>query len=350
MNSRNMKNKIIVTGGAGYIGSHTIIELIATERFEIISIDNFSNSKPIAFDLIEKITGVKIKNYNIDICDAKLLEQVFQQEKNIDGIIHFAAFKSVSESVSSPEKYYHNNIASLLNILDVCKKQRIQNFIFSSSCSIYGNIELLPVNEQTYITKAASPYAYTKQVGERIVEDYVHATSHLRAMNLRYFNPVGSHVSGMIGELPLNKPNNLVPIITKTAMGVFPKMTVFGNQLPTRDGTCIRDYIHVSDIAQAHIKALIKLIDDTEKKHKLFTYNLGSGNGVSVLEAIHSFEKVSGQKLIYEMGAPREGDIIAIYSDSSLANNELGWTCNYQLDDMMDSAWKWELYQKENNI
>ncbi len=343
-------NKIVITGGAGYIGTHTIIELLKENRFDIISIDNFSNSKSMSHDLVENITGVKIKNYAIDICDKTALEQVFEQEKNIVGIIHFAAFKSVPESVAFPERYYHNNIGSLLNILDVCKKYQIQNFIFSSSCSIYGNIDLLPVNEQTTITKAASPYAYTKQVGERIVEDYVHASSDLKAMNLRYFNPVGSHISGMIGELPLNKPNNLVPVITKTAMGIFPKMTVFGDQLPTRDGTCIRDYIHVSDIAQAHVKALLKLIDQTSTAQRLFTFNLGSGNGVSVLEAIHSFEKVSGQKLNYELGAPREGDVIAIYSDSSYANNELGWTCQYSLDQMMDSAWKWELYQKENNI
>jgi UDP-glucose 4-epimerase len=343
-------NKIVITGGAGYIGTHTIIELLKENRFDLISIDNFSNSKSMSHDLVENITGVKIKNYAIDICDKTALEQVFEQEKNIVGIIHFAAFKSVPESVAFPERYYHNNIGSLLNILDVCKKYQIQNFIFSSSCSIYGNIDLLPVNEQTTITKAASPYAYTKQVGERIVEDYVHASSDLKAMNLRYFNPVGSHISGMIGELPLNKPNNLVPVITKTAMGIFPKMTVFGDQLPTRDGTCIRDYIHVSDIAQAHVKALLKLIDQTSTVQRLFTFNLGSGNGVSVLEAIHSFEKVSGQKLNYELGAPREGDVIAIYSDSSYANNELGWTCQYSLDQMMDSAWKWELYQKENNI
>ena len=343
-------NKIVITGGAGYIGTHTIIELLKENRFDIISIDNFSNSKSMSHDLVENITGVKIKNYAINICDKTALEQVFEQEKNVVGIIHFAAFKSVPESVEFPERYYHNNIGSLLNILDVCKKYNIQNFIFSSSCSIYGNIDLLPVNEQTTITKAASPYAYTKQVGERIVEDYVHASSDLKAMNLRYFNPVGSHVSGMIGELPLNKPNNLVPVITKTAMGIFPKMTVFGDQLPTRDGTCIRDYIHVSDIAQAHVKALLILIDQTSTAQRLFTFNLGSGNGVSVLEAIHSFEKVSGQKLNYELGAPREGDVIAIYSDSSYANNELGWTCQYSLDQMMDSAWKWELYQKEKGI
>lgn len=345
-----MKKKIIVTGGAGYIGSHTIIELVNENCFDIISIDNFSNSKPIAFDLIEHICGVKIKNYAINICDKAALEYVFEHEKNIAGIIHFAAFKSVPESVAFPEKYYHNNMGSLLQILDACKKYQIPNFIFSSSCSIYGNIDLLPVNEQTPVGKAESPYAYTKQIGETIIADYVRASPSLRAMNLRYFNPVGSHMSGMIGELPLNKPNNLVPVITKTAMGIFPTMTVFGDRLPTRDGTCIRDYIHVSDIAQAHVKALVKLLDDTSNTNTVSTYNLGSGNGVSVLEAIHSFEKISKQKLQYQMGAPREGDVVAIYSDSSLANNELGWKCKYTLDDMMESAWKWELYQKEKGI
>jgi UDP-glucose 4-epimerase len=343
------KNKIIVTGGAGYIGSHTIIELIHEGNFEIISIDNFSNSKPLAIDLIENITGVKIKNYAIDLCDNTALDKVFEIEKNIIGIIHFAAYKYVQESTVFPNKYYHNNLESLINILEACKKHHINHFIFSSSCSIYGNIELLPVNEQTAIGKAESPYAYTKQIGEKIVEDFVRVYKEMKAINLRYFNPAGSHISGMIGEMPTKNYFNVVPIVTRTAIGKMPPMKVFGKELPTRDGTCIRDYIHVSDIAVAHIKALQYLINNTTTQN-LFAFNIGSGEGVSVLEAIHSFEKVSGQKLNYELGDARHGDVVAIYSDSSLANKELGWTCKYTLDDMMDSAWRWELYQKEKGI
>ncbi len=338
----NATKTIIVTGGAGYIGSHTIIELIETTSFNVISIDNYSNSTEKTFDRIELITGKKIRNYQIDICNKTELERVFEENTHIVGIIHFAAFKSVGESVTDPQKYYFNNINSLLNILDCSLKYNITNFIFSSSCSVYGNIDELPVKETTPIGKAESPYAYTKQIGEEILKDYSKANSQLQTTALRYFNPVGAHVSGLNGELPLNKPNNLVPIITNTAIGKIAQMTVFGDDYPTRDGTCIRDYVHVSDIANAHIKALYLLIENKNKSN-FSIFNLGSGNGVSVLEAIAAFEKISGKKLNYQIGQKRDGDVGAIYSDNSFSEKTLGWTPKYNLEDMMSSAWKWEL-------
>lgn len=336
------KEKIIITGGAGYIGSHTIIELLENTSYDVVSIDNFSNSLPGTFDRIEKITGKKVQNYNIDLCDKKELSKFFEQEKNVIGIIHFAAYKSVPESVSFPHKYYHNNINSLLNVLECCVKYKIQNLIFSSSCSVYGNISSLPVKENTVLGKAESPYGYTKQIGEEILKDYARAHSFLQLSALRYFNPVGAHTTGLIGELPLNKPNNLVPIITATAIGSIKQMTVFGKDYPTRDGTCIRDYIHVTDIAIAHIKAL-KYLSEKKNKENYSVFNLGTGNGVSVLEAINAFEKVSSQKLNYIVGPSREGDVGAIYSDPQLSKDELGWEPKFSLSEMMDSAWKWEV-------
>lgn len=336
---------ILVTGGAGYIGSHTIIELINTTPYMIVSIDNFSNSSAKTFERIERITGKKIKNHNIDICDEAALNKVFETEKNVIGVIHFAAFKSVPESVDQPVKYYRNNLTSLLNILVACKTFNVPHFIFSSSCSVYGNITELPVKETTALGKAESPYAYTKQNGEEILKDFTRAHDSLKGIALRYFNPVGAHPTGLNGESPINKPNNLVPIITNTAIGKIQQMTVFGEDYPTRDGTCIRDYIHVCDIANAHIKALLYLIEK-RNKNNFSIFNLGSGNGVSVLEAIHSFEKVSGQKLNYTIGPKRPGDIGAIYSDNSFSEKELKWKPQYNLDQMMETAWKWELEQK----
>ncbi len=341
----NSKKNILVTGGAGYIGSHTIIEILETTDFNVISADNLSNASGKTFERIEKITGKKVHNYEIDLCDKKAVEQLFEKEKNIAGIIHFAAFKAVNESVTNPHKYYSNNINSLLNILEACVNYNISNFIFSSSCSVYGNISELPVKETTPFSKAESPYAYTKQVGEEIVKDYAAAHPQLNTIALRYFNPVGAHVSGLIGESPLNKPNNLVPIITNTAIGKIPQMTVYGNDYPTRDGTCIRDYVHVSDIANAHVRALMFLLDKKNKSN-FSIFNLGTGQGVSVLEAIHSFEKVSGQKLKYTIGPKRAGDIGAIYSDNSFSEKTLEWKPKYSLDQMMETAWKWELEQK----
>ncbi len=338
----NSDKTILVTGGAGYIGSHTIIELLESKGFNIISADNFSNSSDIAFSRVEMITGKKVKNYQIDLCNKTETENLFEKEKNIVAVIHFAAFKSVNESVENPYKYYHNNINSLLNVLECCINNNINNFIFSSSCSVYGNISQLPVKESTPLGKAESPYAFTKQVGEEIIKDYTRANPNFKTIALRYFNPVGAHISGLVGESPLNKPNNLVPIITNTAIGKIKEMTVFGNDYPTRDGTCIRDYVHVTDIAIAHIKAMEFLIEGKNKSN-FSIFNLGTGNGVSVIEAISTFEKISEIKLNYSIGPKRMGDVCSIYSDCSSAKEELGWETKFSLEDMMKTSWNWEL-------
>ncbi len=346
----NTKNTILVTGGAGYIGSHTIIELLKTTDFNVVSVDNFSNSSAKTFERIEKITGRKVINYQVDLCNKTDAEKIFETEKNIAGIIHFAAYKSVPESVSNPQKYYYNNINSLLNILDCCLKYNINNFIFSSSCSVYGNISRLPVKEDTPFGKAESPYAFTKQAGEEIMKDYSIAFPKLQSIALRYFNPVGAHTSGLIGEAPINKPSNLIPVITQTAIGKNKEVTVFGSDYTTRDGTCIRDYIHVTDIGTAHIKAMQYLLEN-KNQSSFSIFNLGSGTGVSVLEAINTFEKISGQKLNYIIGDKRPGDVEAIYSDTLKSESELGWVPKFNLDEMMESAWKWELEQvKENKL
>ena len=338
-----MENKqtIIVTGGAGYIGSHTIIEVLEGTNFEVVSIDNYSNSDPITFDRIEAVTGKRVKNHNIDLCDKSALEEVMKSISNCVGVIHFAAFKSVPESVENPYKYYHNNIESLLNIVEACLKNKIQHFIFSSSCSVYGNIDHLPVNEETPFSVAESPYAYTKQVGETIMKDYAKKFTDLKTISLRYFNPVGAHVSGLIGESPINPPTSLVPIITQTAIGIRESMMVHGEDYETRDGSCVRDYIHVSDIAKAHVIALSYLLEGKNKAVNSI-FNLGTGEGVSVKEAIDTFEKSTGITLNYSIGPRREGDVEAIYSDTTKSKNELGWETEKSLEEMMVSAWKWQ--------
>lgn len=343
------RESIIVTGGAGYIGSHTIIELLQQTDFDVISIDNFSNSHQNAYANIEKITGKKITAFNINLCDKESLFKHFRDAENIAGIIHFAAFKSVPQSVADPLLYYHNNIESLINVLDLCKQKNILNFIFSSSCSVYGNIKDLPVTESSSLEKAESPYAYTKQVGEQMVNAFAKTTKNFKGVLLRYFNPVGAHVSAEIGELPIGPPTSLVPIITRTAAGILPKMFVHGNDYPTRDGSCVRDYIHVTDIASAHIKALQYLIEG-RNKNDISLFNLGTGNGVTVLEAIHSFEKVSGLKLNYEIGPRRDGDVVAIYANNNLAKQELKWEPKFDIDEMMLSAWKWQLHLSKQTI
>lgn len=332
---------VIVTGGAGYIGSHTIIELLENTNFHVVSVDNYANSTSDSYQRIQQIVNKIFDIAEIDLCDKDKVYKLFESYKNIVGVIHFAAFKSVPESVANPYKYYHNNINSQLNVLEACLKFGVNNFIFSSSCSVYGNIDSLPVSEKTTLNKAESPYAYTKQVGEEILKDYCKAFPQLQSIALRYFNPVGAHISGLIGENPINKATNIVPVITQTAIGKIPEMTVFGNDYATRDGSCIRDYVHVSDIAQAHVLALKYLLD--KKQQSNFTiFNLGSGKGVSVLETIAAFEKVSGKKLNYKIGARRAGDVAAIYSDCTFAEKELGWKAKYTLEEMMQSAWEWE--------
>ena len=336
-------NKIIVTGGAGYIGSHTIIELIENTDFEIISIDNFSNSSEVTFERIEAVTGKKILNYAIDLCKREDLEAILEKEKEVVGIIHFAAFKSVPESVANPYKYYHNNTESLLNIIESCLKFGITNLIFSSSCSVYGNIDKLPVNEITPLNKAESPYAYTKQIGEAILTDYAKTFPNLKSISLRYFNPVGAHISGLIGEFPIHPPTSLVPVITQTAIGKINKMKVHGDDYNTRDGSCIRDYIHVSDIAEAHVKALYFLLENKNQEVNTI-FNLGSGEGVSVKEAINTFESLTQKNLNYSVGPRRNGDIAAIFSDTTKSTTILGWKTKHSIEQMIESAWKWELY------
>ncbi|MFL5754140.1 MAG: UDP-glucose 4-epimerase GalE [Bacteroidia bacterium] len=334
--------RILITGATGYIGSHTVIELLKKENSDLLLVDNLSNSNASILENIRLITGKRLELIQVDLCDPAAAETAFQSGA-LDGIIHFAAFKAVGESVEDPLKYYHNNIASLVNILRLCEKYRVPNFIFSSSCSVYGNVEKLPVDEDTPLPEAESPYAYTKQIGERIIRDFCKVHAWFNAVSLRYFNPVGSHESGLNGELPLNKPSNLVPVITRTAIGKNKEMIVFGDDYPTRDGSCIRDYIHVSDIANAHVLALQYLLGKKNQTN-YDVFNLGTGKGISVFEAIHAFEKVSGVKLNYRVGPQRAGDVIAVYSDSSKARRLLGWECKYGIEEMMSSAWKWENY------
>ncbi len=333
---------ILVTGGAGYIGSHTILALCELTNHKIISVDNYSNSTAKTYERIKKITGKEITFVEANLADKKVVKKLFEEYPDITGIIHFAAYKSVPESVAKPLLYYHNNINSLLNLLAVGAENKVNKFIFSSSCSVYGNITNLPVDENTPIGKVESPYAYTKVIGEKILEDALNASVKIKGIALRYFNPVGAHSSGQLGELPNQRPNNLVPVITQTAIGKIQSMSVFGSDYPTRDGTCVRDYIHVCDIAEAHVKAF-NLLSENLQKENFDIINLGSGNGVTVLEAIHAFEKVSGTKLKYELTGRREGDVISIYSNSAKAEKILNWKAIRNLDEMMASAWKWEL-------
>jgi UDP-glucose 4-epimerase len=337
----------MVTGGTGYIGSHTIIELIKKGGFDVISVDNCVRSTPETIGRIKNITGKRVENYFVDICDKEKLFQLFEEENDIIGIIHFAALKSVPESVEKPLEYYRNNLQSLENVLEACEIFSIPNFIFSSSCSIYGEVEKLPVSEETLVGAPFCPYAHTKQIGEEMIRFFADIHPKLSFVMLRYFNPVGADMSGLNGELSPEKPNNLMPIITQVGIGKMQKMKVFGTDYNTRDGSCIRDYVHVTDIADAHIKALDFLVEGRNKSN-LEVFNLGSGTGVTVLEMIHAFERITGVKLNYVLGERRPGDVPAIYSNSNKAERELGWTCKYSLDDMIISAWQWENYLKNN--
>ncbi|MBC6490924.1 UDP-glucose 4-epimerase GalE [Flavihumibacter stibioxidans] len=338
-------SKILVTGGCGYIGSHTLVDLVEN-GFEVISVDNNSRSSPRILEGVEKITGKKIKNYKVDLCNFDDTFAIFQENEDIVGIIHFAAYKAVGESVAQPLMYFENNLVSLLNLLKCVQEFKIPYFVFSSSCTVYGNPDVIPVTESTPPKPAESPYGYTKQMGEQIINEFAKVNP-AQCILLRYFNPVGAHPSIQIGELPIGRPANLVPAITQTAIGKLPQMTVYGADYDTRDGSCLRDFIHVSDIAHAHTLALEYLINGRSRKH-CEVFNLGTGNGVTVLEAIKSFEKVSGQHLNYVIGNRRPGDVIAIYANNEHAVNELGWKIRYSLEDMMDTAWKWEQRLKED--
>lgn len=337
--------KILITGGAGYIGSHTILEVLERTNWEIISADSYLRSTPATFERIKNISGKQIKNYTVDLCHREKTRRIFSENPDIQGIIHFAALKSVPESVANPELYFHNNNESLKNILTCIKEFGIKNFIFSSSCSVYGNIDKLPVNEETPLQAAQSPYAQTKKDGEKILSEFSKNNSDVHSIALRYFNPVGAHLSALIGEIPIGKPDNIVPSITQTAIGKLKQFNVFGNDYNTRDGSCVRDYIHVSDIANAHVLALRSLFEG-KIKNNFEIINLGTGNGVSVLEAIKAFEKASGKKLNYLIGPRRDGDVEAVYSDSSKAKKMLGWVPRHTLKEMMESAWKWELNRR----
>jgi UDP-glucose 4-epimerase len=339
------KPLVIVTGGCGYIGSHTVVDLIES-GYDVVSIDNFLRSGNYALSGIRKITGKKVINHEVNLCDYEATRKVFDSYPQITGVIHFAAVKSVPESVRNPLLYYQNNIDSLVNVLKCVHETEIKNLVFSSSCSVYGDIESLPVSESTPLSAPKSPYAYTKVVGERIVADAANAYG-FNAINLRYFNPVGAHTSGLIGELPLQRPDNLVPVITQTAIGKIPKLTVFGGEFATRDGSCVRDYVHVMDIAKAHTLALELMFNS---KNLVDTINLGSGQGVTVLEAIKTFERISSIRLNYEIGAPRDGDVIEIYSDSTKAKQKLNWLPQHDINSMIETAWKWQLYLDANNL
>lgn len=332
--------KVLVTGGCGYIGAHTIVDLI-NHGFDVVSVDSNIRSTTQLLDGIEKITGKKIRNYKVDLCNLEDTHAVFHENRDIVGVIHFAALKTVPESVAEPLLYFNNNLISLVNILKCIKEFNVPNFVFSSSCSVYGNASDLPVVEETPLGEAQSPYARTKQMGEQIIADYNRVNS-TQSIVLRYFNPVGAHPSALIGELPLGRPDNLVPMITQTAIGKRPKLTVFGHDYDTRDGSCIRDYIHVMDIANAHTKALQYLIDKKNSSN-CEIFNLGTGNGVTVLEAIKAFERISNVKLNYELGPRRPGDVVAIYANNTRAKEKLGWEPQTGIEDMMRTAWQWEV-------
>lgn len=340
--------KILVTGGAGYIGSHTLIDILEQTTHEVVSIDNFCNSDPDVFQRIAQITGKEVSNYNIDLKDYEGLKRVFEaQESPIDGIIHFAALKAVGESVEKPVKYYENNLNGLINLLKCVEKFGVKSFIFSSSCTVYGNTDLQPVTEETPTQIPESPYGYTKLVGEKILQDFTKTKAGFKSLSLRYFNPVGAHISGKNGELPKGRPNNLVPVVTQFASGWVDDLIVHGNDYETRDGTAIRDYIHVSDIARAHVLA-IEYLDKLNELSFYDVFNLGSGNGVTVLEVIEAFERQAGIKLDYKIGPRRAGDVEKIYANNSKAVSVLNWLPQYSIDQAMSSAWRWQ--QELNQI
>lgn len=338
------KKKIIVTGGAGYIGSHTVVELAAA-NYQPIIIDNFSNADKKVLAALEKLVGEPVKLYEGDCTDPKFMEAVFATEKNISGVIHFAAYKAVGESVQEPLKYYENNVGSLVLLLKTMIKFKVQNLVFSSSCTVYGEPDTLPVTENSPKKPATSPYGNTKQICEEIIEDVckkeVKYTLGTKAVSLRYFNPVGAHPSALIGELPLGVPNNLVPFVTQTAAGLKNSLTVFGNTYNTIDGTCVRDYIHVVDLAKAHVKALSYLENQVEERFYDF-FNVGTGQGNSVLELIETFEKVSGKKLNYTIGERRSGDVEKVYANVDKVNQKLNWFSSASLEDSLRDSWNWQ--------
>lgn len=339
-----MKKKILVTGGLGFIGSHTAVALIEA-GYEVVIIDDLSNSAAFMLDRIEQITGTKPKFYQLDMNDISKLKSCFENEQSIQAIIHFAASKAVGESMELPLKYFRNNLCTLINLLDCMEEFGVQNIIFSSSATVYGDPDVLPVTEQTPIKPALSAYGSTKQMGEDILHK-VTATGRINAISLRYFNPVGAHASALIGELPLGKPNNLMPVVTQTVAGIIPQLQVFGTDYNTVDGTCVRDYIHVVDLAEAHVKSCDRLLNKEQKNnHEIF--NIGTGNGISVMQLLTAFERENGVKVHYKLANRRPGDAESVYANATLANTELKWSAKLGLKEMVTSAWKWQ--QQLNN-
>ena len=331
--------KILVTGGCGYIGSHTLLDLVEN-GFEVISVDNNTRSGTRLLEGVEKLANRKIKNYKVDLCDFDYTHAIFAENDDIAGVIHFAAYKAVGESVERPLLYYHNNLTSLINLLRCIEEYKVPYFVFSSSCTVYGNPDSIPVTEETPQKPAESPYGSTKQMGETIIREFARVNQ-TQCILLRYFNPAGAHPSAEIGEWPIDKPQNLVPVITQSAIGKIHPFTVFGNDYPTRDGSCIRDFIHVCDLAHAHTLAMQYVIE-RRNPTSCEIFNLGTGNGITVLEAISAFERVNQRKLDYKIGDRRPGDVVAIYANKDKAEQELRWKPRYSLDDIMQSAWKWE--------
>jgi UDP-glucose 4-epimerase len=343
-----MNKKILVTGGTGYIGSHTVVEL-QTAGYEAVIIDNLSNSSEDVIDGIEKITHIRPDFVKMDCNDKERLNALFRKHADVRGIIHFAASKAVGESVHKPLEYYRNNIVTLLNLLDLMPEYKVDGIVFSSSCTVYGQPDVLPVTEDAPVKPALSPYGNTKQINEEIIRDAIYAGLPFKSIILRYFNPIGAHPSAEIGELPNGVPQNLVPFVTQTAMGIRSELSVFGNDYDTPDGSCIRDYINVTDLAKAHVAAMNRMLEN-KSEAPLETFNLGTGRGVSVLELIHTFERATGVKVPYKIAGRREGDIEKVWADPRRANQVLGWTAAETVEDTLVSAWKWQKKLRERNI
>ncbi|HEY4784725.1 MAG TPA: UDP-glucose 4-epimerase GalE [Bacteroidales bacterium] len=341
------KKKILVTGGTGYIGSHTVVELI-NEGFDVVIVDNLSNSSIDMLTGIEKITGIRPAFEEFDLCDQEKTRGLFKKHSDINAIIHFAAYKAVGESVQKPLMYYRNNLTSLLNLLDAMNENPAVGLVFSSSCTVYGQPDKLPVTEEAPIKKANSPYGNTKQISEEFIQDAIHANPKLKAIALRYFNPIGAHASALIGELPLGVPQNLVPFITQTAIGIREQLSVYGNDYNTPDGSCVRDYIHVVDLAKAHVVAIKRLVENKNKLN-FEIFNLGTGRGVTVLEMVNAFQQVTGVKLNYKIVGRRSGDVEQVWADTRFANQELGWKAISTLEETLLSAWNWEKYYRKQN-
>ena len=343
-----MKERILVTGGTGYIGSHTVVEL-QNSGYEVVIVDNLSNSRADVVDHIEQITGIRPAFEKVDCLDYAALDGVFAKYPGIKGIIHFAASKAVGESVQKPLLYYRNNIVSLINLLELMPKHEVKGIIFSSSCTVYGQPDKLPVTEEAPIKKAESPYGNTKQINEEIIHDTIASGVPVQAILLRYFNPIGAHPTALIGELPNGVPQNLIPYLTQTAMGIREKLSVFGDDYNTHEGSCIRDYIYVVDLAKAHVTAMNRILEDKQKS-KVEVFNIGTGRGLSVLELIKAFEAATGVKLNYQIVGRRAGDIEQVWADPTYANEELGWKAETPIEETLRSAWNWQLHLRETGV